>query len=144
MGVVGRARGEEGIAGGSGSDSPVVGFTRNTLGCTCPDEVFSRIEQASDVVVAGVRLRRRIAIGGRLLIMLLDAAAYPLEVVLPGLVTAGRTQRDEQGFNRLRIVIAGPDPEGLADGARRIFDDAPGRDERVHLHLVNSRDVERL
>ena len=51
---------------------PIERFVRETLGCNCPAEVFARIEDDSLPSTNSGPPIRRIAIGSRLLIYLVD------------------------------------------------------------------------
>lgn len=110
-------------------------FIQEVLGCGCPEEVFRSIDE-SVLQWNGVQ-GRRVSVGGRLLIAVLQTDDP--EVVRAGLaqwVELGRQERDAGGMNRLRIVIASDRPQALEPMAQAVFSRTPGRDERVHLHLV--------
>ena len=123
----------------------VKGFVRDALGCTCPDSVFDRVTTERDVQVGASRLQRRINVGRRLLLYLLqcDDAEETISR-LPGLVAQGRAERDQSGFNRLRIVLATSRPEGVLAAARRALRSAPERDARVHVHVVGKEAIRGL
>ena len=120
-------------------------FIRDILGCACPDEVLNRIDIRRNVALGEVTLSRRIDVGHRLLVYLLecDDVDY-LGTRLPEIIAHGRAERDREGFSRLRIVVAAGNGEPMAALATRVFDSAGGRDERVHLHLVDKAAVESL
>ncbi len=118
-------------------------FVREALGCTCPPEVFERVEDLPQTNLTDAGLLRRIAIGGRLLIYI--AEVDDLVGAVPRVVdwiAEGRTERDSSGMNRLRLVIASDahDPRDL-QLIREAFAAAPGIDDRVHLHFVDRRTV---
>ena len=112
-------------------------FVRRTLGCKCPDAVFKAItisrERSADTVPEYTRL----LIGDRLLIYVLDTSrAQRLSAAVSTLATRGRAERDAAGLNRFRLVIATRHPtQALAD-AEASFTDAPGHDDRTHLHVI--------
>jgi hypothetical protein len=116
-------------------------FVRETLGCTCPEEVFEQVEIRSGPPLASGGSVRRIAIGGRLLIYLVEGA--PVEDVHRGMTDwtiSGRIDRDESGMNRFRLVIG---VAGMSDlDAARIRDAFEAardeHDDRIHLHVVES------
>lgn len=116
-------------------------FARDTLGCNCPDEVFDTIDcrrgdPATDVY--GVR----IAIGGRLLVYVLEAdSPGVVEEMLSRVLGAGKADRDEQGMNRFRAVLATDQVEPVEKTARRIFDGYSQKDEKVHLHILRKGEV---
>ena len=115
---------------------PIKRFVQETLGCACPEEVFERIDHRRHRVgdVAGVQ---RIDVGRRLLVYLVetDDPAW-LQRHLAELVRAGVADRDAQGMNRFRLVIASTRPDLVAAGAHALFHELAGGDAKVHLHLV--------
>ena len=110
-------------------------FVRETLGCTCVPEVFANIE---DLPPTGSEpgAPRRISIGGRLLIHLVESAELPDPDRLAGLVRAGREERDQRGMNRFRLVIVTDEPSARMEPLDAAFRRLPEVDERTHLHLV--------
>ncbi len=142
-------------------------FARETLGCGCPDEVFDAIEQDTAVTLdtetdtetaGGLRLKHRFLIGGRLLLYLYHiepdidngARMEGFTSTLRALIEHGRAVRDQNGYNRFRLVLittAQPDADSDADGghterlhtlAHRVYDTLPPSvvDEKVHLHTI--------
>jgi hypothetical protein len=110
-------------------------FVRGTLGCTCAPEIFAVIEDLPpDGAVPGEP--RRISIGGRLLIHLVEDAGLADPDRLAGLVRAGRQERDQRGMNRFRLVIATDDPAALGERLDAELRGLPEVDDRTHLHLV--------
>jgi hypothetical protein len=115
-------------------------FVRDTLGCGCPDDVFSSIQMrplgTADHADPGLRL----LIGDRLLIYLYRAtggAALPARVA--ELARTGLEDRDANSLNRFRLVIHSQQ-ENLGDqgSAAAAFHEAVGQDDRAHLHWVRS------
>lgn len=125
-------------------------FTRNCLGCDCPAEVFQHIDcnQGEEAPEApnGLRPVRRLDIGGRLLVYIAEAAGgdgqkEALATALGELAGAGIKDRDSEGFNRFRLVIACPKPESHEDDLKRSFRLGPaGDDPKAHLHVVSKDD----
>ncbi len=121
-------------------------FARETLGCGCAPEVFSRVEDDATPPPGCPEIRRRIAIGGRLLIYVAQPADAGVALErMPCWVAAGRAERDERAMNRLRLVVAldGLTPEILdllQTRLRRlpelIGSGTDGADPRIHLHCV--------
>jgi len=133
------------MTGHGQAPEPIRHFVRDTLGCTCPDSVFSRVDSRRNVQVGEAVLSHRIDVGRRLLVYVLPSDdPEQLMAGLAGLIASGRQERDRLGFNRLRVVVATWDLERLGPVARRLFDGADGRDERVHLHLVDRDAVSSL
>jgi hypothetical protein len=116
-------------------------FAQKTLGCGCPEEVFKYIECRSDTALDGFVLRNWINIGNRLLIYVVEADNFgSLKQMLPVLIAAGRKERDEKKFNRLRIVLAADDIDEVSPIANSIFDNAD-KDDKVHLHIILKKDI---
>ena len=110
-------------------------FVRGTLGCTCAPQVFAVIEDLPpDGAVPGAP--RRISVGGRLLIHLVEDTGLPTPDRLAGWVRAGREERDRKAMNRFRLVIATDNPAALREPLGEEFRRLPDIDERTHLHLV--------
>jgi hypothetical protein len=116
------------------TDKPnIEGFVRETLGCTCPPEVFTTIR---DIPADNEGEPRRLLIGERLLIYILDSS----EAVEPGCIETwvrkGRAERDSRAMNRFRLVIVADDPVASGPLCEAAFQQTPGVDDRVHLHVV--------
>lgn len=125
--------------------SGVKRFVRDTLGCTCPDAVFNHIDSRRKVVLGELTLSRRIDVGHRLLVYLLESDDPDfLGTRLPDVVALGQAERDREGFNRLRVVVATGNSQPVSLVAQRAFDHAAGRDERLHLHVVDKAAIARL
>ena len=116
-------------------------FVRGTLGCTCPDAVFERVEMRDGPPLPCGGSVRRIAIGGRLLIHVVEGVS--VDDVNSGIhawTLSGRVDRDDARMNRFRLVIGlnGLSPTD-ADGIREAFAAAcDDGDDRIHLHIVDS------
>jgi hypothetical protein len=113
-------------------------FVIESLGCNCPEEVFERIEVEHQVELADrVILKSRINIGNRLMIYVLqlDDIAI-LENTLSKIISRAVIERNRRGFNRVRIIILTEKPRALEEPARMIFRTLAGKDDRVHLHVV--------
>jgi len=111
----------------------VEAFVRDALGCSCPPAVFSDVRldcaPAAFTEIPGTRL---LAIGGRLLVLLVDSPTDMAVTQINRLLRQGRDLRDAGGFNRFRLVIVAPpgcDPRALPDGVDLA-------DDRVHLHTL--------
>jgi hypothetical protein len=111
-------------------------FVRETLGCTCPDEVFDEIDCVRET---GGQQVLRIAVGGRLLIHIIRGAGA---ADLPGKVQAaleqGVAERDAGGFNRFRLVLATSRPEEVSVVAQQAFSGSSSKDEKTHLHVLDT------
>jgi len=118
-------------------------FIRHTLGCSCPGEVFEHMIRQYDVELEnGISINAKINVGNRLLI-------YVVEVDDPGLVerdlhamiSAGKNERDREGFNRFRLVLATERKREISDIGNRAFEALPDRDEKVHLHIIEKTET---
>ena len=115
----------------------IEGFVRETLGCTCPAKVFAQIEDDLLPATGSGPPIRRIAIGGRLLIYLIDIEKGPdADVQLAAWVRQGVAERDRLGMNRFRLVLAANHPERIADAAAASFERLQALNDKVHLHVV--------
>ena len=119
-------------------------FIRQTLGCTCPDEVFERIEQgASHESIADIPVSQRLLIGEQLLVYLWQPDAInSLKRDLPRVVERGRYERDANGYNRFRLVILTHGSEALEKTAGELFREAAGDDKKLHIHFVDAAEAE--
>jgi hypothetical protein len=116
-------------------------FVRDTLGCKCPDSVFSEIARGLLEIPtdAGPLAVERILVGARLLIYLLHTDDSALTAAsLPDLLALGRRERDAAGYHRFRLVLSGE----IGAHARRdldaVFERERQGDDNVHLHIVSS------
>ncbi|MEJ2508651.1 MAG: hypothetical protein P8009_04065 [Gammaproteobacteria bacterium] len=129
-------------------EAEVRDFVRRTLGCSCPEHVFDRIEDAECTARPGMPGYRRLVIGDRLLIYLVTpveeeaavGAAPPAGIAaqLPVVLASGRAERDRLGLNRFRAVVPSTDPPRLEPVLREVFEtfrDQVG-DDKLHLHVV--------
>lgn len=121
-------------------NSSIKHFVRHELGCACPDEVFATIDvQHAPSGFAGLPGDCLIAVGTRLLVLLIVTAHWPeVSRNLESLVNRGRELRDGGGFNRIRIVLATPQPTAAQAVLMEQFGDLPSLDDRVHLHIITA------
>ena len=114
-------------------------FIRSTLGCGCPDEVLRSIDCSHTALTheqdSGLS---RIDVGGQLLVYVLHATGNPQQVAaaLPGVIAAGLVERDGDGFNRLRVVVAADDPSAFRSIVEQAFAQSAPADDRLDLHVV--------
>jgi len=115
-------------------------FVQGVLGCGCAEEVFSVIEESQQAYKA--MPYSRINVGNKLLVHLYRTHdRHFIAGEMKGLVDAGVIDRDNNGFNRFRLVIATAQPEEIRDPAERAFD-AMEKDDRTHLHIVGNRQAD--
>ena len=116
-------------------------FVRNTLGCNCPEEVFKYIDCRTVVNIDEyIELAYEINIGNRLLIF--AAAIDEVDSLISAirkLVRAGIKKRDENKFNRFRLVLLTAPEIDIAEQASEIFSSLAA-DDKVHLHVINKDD----
>jgi hypothetical protein len=118
-------------------------FVQNTLGCSCPEEVFQSIDIHRNVRLNSfIVLDSAIIIGNRLLVHIAEAGTVGcIEEHLPTLVNAGKKERDEKGLNRFRLVLVADEPREVRQTAGKLFDELRGTDEKVHLHVIDRSDT---
>ncbi len=120
-------------------ESPeIVEFVRRALGCECPDEVFHDL--SIDLLperFAGLPVESVLEVGGRLLVMVCSSAHWrKADAALERILEVGLRARDAAGFNRLRIVVATPDPATAEPDLSAHFSRLSHAYERVFLHVL--------
>lgn len=122
----------------STANSAIREFVQQHLGCRCPDEVFDNIgiSDGSRCFDTDSTLYQ---IGGRLLVAVLTPRDWQQVCAgLERLVDAGKRMRDQEGYNRFRLVVATVDRD--ADSLlHHAFNDCRNADDRVHLHVIHPR-----
>ena len=121
-------------------------FVRKTLGCECPEKVFEYIDCQNEVKLNNdILLSNKINIGNRLLIYIVEVNdSNFLKSNLSTLVYIGKNERDRMEFNRFRLVIVTDKMNEIKQVAETIFKVLHDKDEKVHLHIVNKNDYQRL
>ena len=117
-------------------------FVQKTLGCSCPEDVFRKIDctNAADGV-----WDRKINVGDRLLIYILDMNRHQkIPEVIESAMQRGVGERNNQGFNRFRLVLVTSKRDELSVSAERAFTSSEFADEMTHLHIVNHEDIKGL
>ena len=116
-------------------------FVRKTLGCNCPEEVFKYIDCRTVVNIdENIELAYEINIGNRLLIFAARIDEVDsLRSAIPKLVRAGIKKRDENKFNRFRLVLLTAPEIDIAEQTSEIFSSLAA-DDKVHLHVINKDD----
>jgi hypothetical protein len=113
-------------------------FVRHTIGCGCPVEVLESIEYQEGLTGPDCSYDR-LDVGGRLLVLVVsDPPDANVKTIVQGLLRLGLAERDRLGFNRLRLVTAGSNPEALTSEAEAAFAACDLPDDRVHLHVLSS------
>jgi len=119
-------------------------FIRSTLGCTCPDDVLESIRCShSDLTSRHEARLTRIDVGGQLLVYVIEGGEDPRPATeaLRAVVAAGMVERNQGGFNRLRVVVAADDRDALRPSMERSFENSAPLDDRVHLHVIAAADL---
>jgi hypothetical protein len=115
-------------------------FVRETLGCSCPEEVFNEIDYQKE---SGDISGRKVTVGGRLLIYIINTDRDSnIKGAINSALEQGIAERDKKGFNRFRLVLVASRPDELRSSAERAFDSSGYTDEKTHLHVVSESDVE--
>ena len=117
-------------------------FVKETLGCSCPDEVFNHIDctQHGDDISW-----KKVNIGDRLLIYIITMnGSASIQDVVNRALQQGVEERNAGGFNRFRLVLVASRPDELRNAAEHAFDLSDYTDDKTHLHVVNETDMERL
>jgi hypothetical protein len=117
-------------------------FVQETLGCSCPEEVFKKIDfQEENADLAG----KKVNVGDRLLIYIISLdRKFSIQGIVNSALGQGVKERDEKGYNRFRLVLVTSRPDELRALAEHVFDCSGYADEKTHLHVVTESDVEHL
>lgn len=114
-------------------------FVQNTLGCTCPDEVFEKIEYGK---IPNKDRQSRINIGDRLLIYIVHIdSETDIAVTVKAALASGIAERNSKGFNRFRLVLVSSRDNKIRKSAEKAFHDCKFRDEKTHVHFVAENDI---
>ena len=116
-------------------------FVRKTLGCNCPEEVFQNIDlQSATQIDENIVLDYEINIGNRLLIFATGINKVDsLEIFISKLVQTGIKKRDDNKFNRFRLVLLTTRVNDIVEQAQGILDSLV-TDDKVHLHVIDKND----
>lgn len=117
-------------------------FIQEILGCTCPEEVFYKIDyrEESDDIPG-----RKVIVGDRLLIYIISTCRESgVQGVVNSALKKGVEERDKKGLNRFRLVLVASRPDELRSPAGHAFESSGYTDDKTHLHVVNESDVQSL
>jgi hypothetical protein len=118
-------------------------FVINKLGCNCPDEVFNIIRWQKDIEINGkIILNYKINIGNRLLIYIIqiDDDKFLNDNFL-NIIRFGISERNENSYNRFRLVILSNNFTEIGSIAQNIFNSFNINDQKVHLHFMQKIDI---
>ncbi|MGB5473121.1 MAG: hypothetical protein WBQ78_06565 [Gammaproteobacteria bacterium] len=122
------------------SSTEIKRFVQETLGCSCPEEVFNKIDYQKEC--DGI-LGRKVTVGDRLLIYIITMDGKSnIQGVINSALERGVEERDKKGLNRFRLVLVTSRPDELRSSAEQAFNDSAYTNEKTHLHVVNESDVE--
>ena len=117
-------------------------FVQETLGCSCPEEVFNKIDYQKECDGFSGRI---INVGDRLLIYIITMDGKSnIQGVINSALERGVEERDNKGLNRFRLVLVASRPDELRGSAEHAFDSSGYTDEKTHLHIVTESDVDGL
>jgi hypothetical protein len=119
-------------------------FVKQTLGCTCSEEVFAYIDCQSNIKLNDIVLNSKINIGNKLLIYVVEINNRDsIKELLPFLVSTGKREKDNLGFNRFRLVLVTKKLNEIKEKAEHVFNTI-NRDEKVHLHVVSKEGFQKV
>ena len=83
-------------------------FVQETLGCSCPEEVFNKIDYQKEIDgMSG----RKVTVGDRLLIYIISTDRESnIQGVIDSALEQGVEERDKKRLNRFRLVLASSRP----------------------------------
>ena len=115
-------------------------FVQETLGCSCPEEVFNKIDCQKQR--DGIS-ERKINVGDRLLIYIITMDGESgIQAVIDPALERGVVERVKKGFNRFRLVLVASRPDELRSLAEQGFNSSAYKDNRTHIHVVSESDVD--
>ena len=118
-------------------------FVREVVGCTCPDEVFKRVEvKMGSTAIRSCGADYEINVGGRLLIVLSSEPVAALSpMLLEKVMAEGRKARDDGKFNRFRFIVQADKASEAGKKLLRAFEGLARKDEKIHLQVIPRREV---
>jgi hypothetical protein len=124
-------------------DDIIKRFVIDKLGCDCPAEVFNIIEWQKDVLIDDkFVVNYKINIGNRLLIYIIDIEdAIFLNEVFLKVIKLGITERNDNNFNRFRLVIITDNIGEIGSIAQLAFKMLNINDEKIHVHVMEKKKI---
>ncbi len=118
-------------------------FVQNVLGCQCPPEVFTHMEYSGTkredekLLFSG-----KLNVGNTLLIYFTRVSDRgDLFRLVPALALRGKSDRDENEYNRFRLVLVCDDCDQMREIAEPIFSSLDFMDEKLHIHVVHPETI---
>ena len=121
------------------NEKNIESFARNTLGCQCSEDVFTHIQFSNNYPVDQYHVHKRINIGNRLLIFIIDYEDMRDNDAFISIIRGGKKERDSQGFNRLRVAVFCDNPVHVSDELTKRFNASAFIDEKIHLHILDKK-----
>jgi hypothetical protein len=123
----------------------IKGFVQDTLGCGCPESVFEYIDIRSSINIDDtIHLKNKLNIGNRLLIYVVEVnEPVFIENNLGKIVRTGKSERDENNFNRFRLVVVTEDLS-VRESAEQMFSSLDFLDDKIHLHTIDHEGYKKL
>jgi len=119
----------------------IVNFAVHVLGCGCDNSLFDSIYKEDHCILnCGVKLRKKIVIGKRLLIYIADADDIRPEDI-KNVISEGIAERNSMKYNRLRLAIVTPKVSEIAASYLSEFGCMSGKDDKTHIHIVSDEDA---
>jgi hypothetical protein len=129
------------------SNTPqIISFVKGTLGCQCPEEVFSQVDSQENCRLnIDLWLRSKINVGNRLLVYVVEAVntAFVHDNLLT-LIFIGRDEKELKGFKTFRLVLAADAVADIKAVAEDIFNDLHNvmdLGDSIHLHVVGREEI---
>ena len=122
--------------------SSIKHFIKDQLGCGCPDQVFLSIRITHQPgCFDGLPVESLLEVGGRLLVAIVEQGNWrELGNHLKEIIHEGKSFRDDNGFNRFRLVIPTEDEETRRI-IQRVYDSLASKDEKIHIHFVTLNEI---
>lgn len=121
-------------------------FIRDSLGCTCPDEVFGSINvEQNPGLVRNAKTEYLLTIGDKLVVYMIEPNEWTVLCDnLQQIFDWGRRRRDAAELNRFRLVVCTQDIHSAKGALFQCMESLPGLDERLHLHVILPENLPQL
>jgi hypothetical protein len=121
-----------------GKKELAVHFVKDTLECSCPEEVFNHYQVMRGRSGYGPFVQ--LIMGDRLLVKIIEMPKQSLiNEAVPEILQNGVEERERRHLNRFRLVIVGHPSPVLQ---KTIMEFTDKMDSRVHVHIITPNEVE--
>ena len=122
--------------------SSIKHFIKDQLGCGCPDDVFLSIQLTRKPdCFNSLPVESLLEVGGRLLVAIGEEGNWHrLHDNLEQIIHTGISFRDDNGFNRFRLVVP-TEEEEVRKTIHQAFDSLASKDEKIHIHFVTLNEI---